>query len=256
MEQKMSRTDLLAELAKPFSKKDIQWRVMRHWQGRNGYCVLTVAYVTNRAIQNRLDGVMGINNWQNEYRDMSGGILCGISLRIDGEWIIRWDGAEPTHIEPFKGGLSDAMKRAASQWGIGRYLYNLKEQFAYVRDTKPEGKAGYGWEPIYDKNKKPIVYWHAKELPDWALPPGEKGKQDDLPDDLKTSIPEDDGPVMVTITPQQSLDLISIAQEHGYTEADIQRVAQKDFDKESIDYLHPSEYDKIIARMRAKSNAN
>ena len=37
----------------------------------------------------------------------------------------KTDGAENTDYEPVKGGLSDAMKRAASQWGIGRYLYKL-----------------------------------------------------------------------------------------------------------------------------------
>lgn len=35
------------------------------------------------------------------------------------------DGAEDSDIEPIKGGLSDSMKRAANQWGIGRVLYSM-----------------------------------------------------------------------------------------------------------------------------------
>lgn len=35
------------------------------------------------------------------------------------------DGAEDSDIESVKGGLSDSMKRAAVQWGIGRVLYDL-----------------------------------------------------------------------------------------------------------------------------------
>lgn len=39
--------------------------------------------------------------------------------------VTKWDGAEDSDIEPIKGGLSDSMKRAAYQWGIGRVLYSL-----------------------------------------------------------------------------------------------------------------------------------
>lgn len=53
--------------------------------------------------------------------------LCTIQIFDDDrhEWLEKTDGAENTDYEPVKGGLSDAMKRAASQWGIGRYLYKL-----------------------------------------------------------------------------------------------------------------------------------
>mgnify|MGYP002508284444 CR=1 FL=1 len=41
--------------------------------------------------------------------------------------------------EPIKGGLSDSMKRAAVQWGIGRVLYNMEpvlvSSFTSVRIT-------------------------------------------------------------------------------------------------------------------------
>lgn len=52
--------------------------------------------------------------------------LCGISLYFEERgWITKWDGAEDSDIEPIKGGLSDSMKRAANQWGIGRVLYSM-----------------------------------------------------------------------------------------------------------------------------------
>lgn len=92
---------------------------------------LAVPYVTNRAIMNRLDDVMGPENWHNEYKPWrSGGKkdaqICGISLYFEGRgWVTKWDGAEDTDVEPVKGGLSDSMKRAAVHWGIGRVLYNM-----------------------------------------------------------------------------------------------------------------------------------
>ena len=53
--------------------------------------------------------------------------LCGISIYFPDRdrWICKWDSAEITDIEAVKGGLSDSMKRAAVQWGVGRVLYNM-----------------------------------------------------------------------------------------------------------------------------------
>lgn len=92
---------------------------------------LAVAYVTNRAIMERLDAVCGPGGWQNIFaptpNDPKGAsIACGISIKVGDEWVTKWDAAENTAVEPIKGGYSASMKRAASQWGIGRYLYNLE----------------------------------------------------------------------------------------------------------------------------------
>lgn len=46
---------------------------------------------------------------------------------------------EDSDIEPVKGGLSDSMKRAAVQWGIGRTLYNMDTVFVGVE------KQGRSW---------------------------------------------------------------------------------------------------------------
>ena len=92
---------------------------------------MAVHYVTNRAIQNRLDEVGGTENWYNEFKPWHStgkreSQLCGISLYFEERgWITKWDGAEDSDIEPIKGGLSDSMKRAANQWGIGRVLYSM-----------------------------------------------------------------------------------------------------------------------------------
>ena len=78
-----------------------------------------------------LDEVCGPENWYNEFKPWhSNGKkdsqLCGIAIHFEGKgFITKWDGAEDSDIEPIKGGLSDSMKRAAYQWGIGRVLYSL-----------------------------------------------------------------------------------------------------------------------------------
>lgn len=116
-------------LSKPFAPEDLEWRIQVTSKDKTSG--LAVPYVTNRAIQDRLDDVVGPENWHNEYKPWHGngkheGQICGISIYFEGRgFITKWDGAEDTDIEPVKGGLSDSMKRAAVQWGIGRVLYKM-----------------------------------------------------------------------------------------------------------------------------------
>ena len=126
----------LNKLKEPFPEADIDWRPQRSGVAPSGkpYAML-LAYVTNRAVMDRLDEVCGVGNWRNEFvQAPNGGVLCGISVKIDDEWVTKWDGAENTNVEAVKGGLSGSMKRAAVQWGIGRYLYKLPTTFANFHD--------------------------------------------------------------------------------------------------------------------------
>ena len=121
--------NMQAALAKPFAPEDLEWRLQNTIE--ESMRGMAVPYVTNRAIQNRLDEVCGPENWYNEFKPWhSNGKkdaqLCGIAIYFEGKgFITKWDGAEDSDIEPIKGGLSDSMKRAAYQWGIGRVLYSL-----------------------------------------------------------------------------------------------------------------------------------
>ena len=121
--------ELLSRLAAPFAAEDLEWRLQIAYEDRMQG--IAVPYVTNRAIQNRLDDVMGPDRWHNEFKPWHStgkreSQLCGISLYFEERgWITKWDGAEDSDIEAVKGGLSDSMKRAAVQWGIGRVLYDL-----------------------------------------------------------------------------------------------------------------------------------
>jgi hypothetical protein len=82
-----------------------------------------VAYVDARDIMKRLDVVMGPENWQDKYIRTDGGFICELSLRIENEWITKSNGSNDTKIAAQKGGISGAFKRAAVNWGVGRYLY-------------------------------------------------------------------------------------------------------------------------------------
>ena len=117
------------ELARPFAPEDLEWRIQVTTKDKTSG--LAIPYVTNRAIQDRLDEVVGPENWYNDYKPWHGNgkkdaQICGISIYFEGKgFITKWDGAEDSDIEPIKGGLSDSMKRSAVQWGIGRVLYKM-----------------------------------------------------------------------------------------------------------------------------------
>lgn len=141
MSQKTAQ-EIFTALKQPFAPEDLEWR-LQHVKKEEPYGI-AVPYVTNRAIQNRLDDVVGPGNWYNEYKPwhQSGekaSQLCGISIYIEEtqQWVTKWDGAEDSDIEPVKGGLSDSMKRAAVQWGIGRILYEMDAVFV---DVEQRGK--------------------------------------------------------------------------------------------------------------------
>ena len=128
MEQR-DHSQIQAALRKPFAPEDLEWRLQQAFEEKMRG--IAVPYVTNRAIQNRLDEAVGPENWYNDYKPWHGAgkkeaQLCGIAIYFEGRgFITKWDGAEDSDIEPVKGGLSDSMKRAAVQWGIGRVLYNM-----------------------------------------------------------------------------------------------------------------------------------
>lgn len=185
----------LRKLQEPFPADAIEWRIGRAGYTKAGKLYGTcLAYLTNRAIMQRLDDVCGPLNWKNEYKaGPMGGILCGLSLydAEKKEWIQKWDGAENTDIEAVKGGLSDAMKRAAVQFGIGRYLYDLEEGYTAISDN------GKHYAKGTDKHtKKEYTFkWDPPKLPDWALPPPvpTKAKEPKKPAELPTIAWEENG---------------------------------------------------------------
>lgn len=159
----------LSKLKDCFEPHDIEWRLQQCGKTKEGKIWgMALAYVTNRAIMNRLDEVCGPENWKNEFKAApDGGILCGISIKVGDEWVTKWDGAENTDIEAVKGGLSGAMKRAAVHWGIGRYLYKLEESWINANENGAyRGKTKDGT----------IFKWDAPTLPAWALPKGTKSE--------------------------------------------------------------------------------
>lgn len=168
-----SPEEVMKKLQEPFPAEDIEWRVQRTMMAKNGAKAVVCAYVTNRAIMNRLDDVFGVSGWKNEFFAWGdNGVKCRISIKVDGEWIHKEDGAEQTNIESIKGGFSASMKRCAVQLGIGRYLYNLEECWVDIHDRKQTSQDVYINTKVRNGNQDQWIkgYWTPPSLPSWALP--------------------------------------------------------------------------------------
>ena len=148
----MNIEEILKKLKSPFPYEDIDWKVQV--TNKDKTRGMAVPYLDSRAIQKRLDDAVGAMNWTNEFmlwQDKSQ--ICGIGLydAERGAWVMKYDGAENTDIEPVKGGLSDSFKRAAVLWGIGRYLYDMESIWVEI---EPSGKSYRIKKSEYDKLRR------------------------------------------------------------------------------------------------------
>lgn len=164
--------DIQEALKRPFETSEIEWRVQQSGVKDSKPWAMVLAYVTNRAVMDRLDEVFGVAGWKNEFSPTPGidGVMCGISIKSGNEWVTKYDGAANTDVEAVKGGLSSAMKRTAVQFGIGRYLYHLETGFANIQERK-SAKTLSGQAKDKDNGHK-VVYFNyiPPELPPFALP--------------------------------------------------------------------------------------
>jgi hypothetical protein len=169
----MDWTTLHTQLSAPFSAAEIGWRVARSGFTADGQpWAQILAYIGARMVMDRLDATVGPGHWQTELVALtSGGFIARLGLLRDmtSEWVWREDAAPLTDVEAVKGGASDALKRVAVQFGIGRYLYRLPDTWAVFTEDK---SARYRDKIKRSKEDRDGVWlrWNPPPLPAWALP--------------------------------------------------------------------------------------
>jgi hypothetical protein len=148
----MDKTQIYEKLKRPFDPKKISWRVgATSGDKKTG---IALAYIDARDVMQRLDEVFGMD-WQCRYTHADAKTICEIGVKIGDEWVWRAGGAGDTDVEAEKGAASDAFKRAAVLFGIGRYLYDIPNK----------------WVPIKLQGKS-YVLDGVPPLPAWATPDG------------------------------------------------------------------------------------
>lgn len=125
------------QLAAEFPRNLVSWRCQTVSSNNTG---LALAYIDARDVMRRLDEVVGPENWQDRYEVHGTKTICYLSVRVNGEWIVKADGAGDTDVEAEKGSISDAFKRAAVKWRIGRYLYDIETPWVPCEVSEKNGK--------------------------------------------------------------------------------------------------------------------
>jgi len=144
--------ELFVELTRPFDPKLVKWRVGATNRDDNNPKGIALAFIDARDVMQRLDNIVGPAYWQAKY-PQSG--MCEISIYLNGQWVTKTNCAGETDIEAEKGQASDAFKRAAVLWGIGRYLYYLPNNWIKLE------KRGRNF--VIPNSNPP-------QMPNWALP--------------------------------------------------------------------------------------
>jgi hypothetical protein len=144
--------NLIGQLSRPFDPKEVKWKPAVVQGNR----ALALAYIDARVVQDRLDEVLGVENWQDDYEVLAdNSVVCNLRLRLGEEWLTKVDVGSPSEQpdggDRMKAAFSDALKRAAVKFGVGRYLYRLPSQWV-----------------DYDPVKRSFV--RVPSLPPFALP--------------------------------------------------------------------------------------
>lgn len=161
--------DLEKKLKAPFPVENLHWKIGQRNKEKTRAEMLV--YIDARDVMDRLDEVCGLN-WQDDYKEVNGRIICTIT--IDG--ISKSDGAGDTNIEGDKGGISDAFKRAAVKWGIGRYLYDAGKYNTWIDIVNEKGEQIPNWNVLDFGSNKGKLDKVARMLSGLEKTPAEKAK--------------------------------------------------------------------------------
>ena len=127
----MSQKAVFEALRVPFPEEVIDVKVQT--VSRDGRRGQVVAYVDARAVMNRLDEVVGPDGWYDTYEVLTDRVVPGrngeerlveVKCRLTILGVTKEDVGEG---DTLKAAFSDALKRAAVKFGVGRHLYEMEK---------------------------------------------------------------------------------------------------------------------------------
>ena len=150
----MKLSDVQKRLQAPFPAHLVSWKPAAYNKDRSR--ALLLAHIDARAVQDRLDAICP-DGWSFEMEVIAGGKTPTVKGRLTVLGVTREDIGEAPEGDygTYKAAASDALKRCAVQFGLGRYLYDLPKQ----------------WVDWDDSKHQPLS---APELPEWARPDHER----------------------------------------------------------------------------------
>jgi hypothetical protein len=150
----MKLGDVQKRLQAPFPKHMVHWKASTISKDRSR--ALMLAHIDARAVQDRLDAICP-HDWAFSVEVIPSTTVPTVKGALTVLGVTREDigQAGDGDLGTLKAAASDALKRCAVHFGIGRYLYDLPRTWADWDDAKRQSTR----EP---------------ELPDWARPDHER----------------------------------------------------------------------------------
>ena len=171
----MKLSDVQKRLQAPFPAHAVAWKPAAYSKDRTR--ALMLAHIDARSVQDRLDAICP-DAWTFEIEVIPGTEQPTVKGRLTVLGVTREDigEAQPGELGTLKAASSDALKRCAVHFGIGRYLYDLPRQWVDWNDARREAVS-------------------PPQLPDWARPDHERSPGGahlvQAMDQLKYELPED-----------------------------------------------------------------
>lgn len=167
-------------LGAPFEAAELDWKIQTSPKDANGSAQM-VPFISARSVMVRLDDALGFGLWESRMTSMEHGILCEITCRIGGLMIVRSDvgawtvnefrtkGENPIDHVAVKGAASDAFKRAAVHFRVGRYLYVVPKLWLPASQLVRQGdKFRLPWPGTPEHQA--LMNSLFEQLPTWARP--------------------------------------------------------------------------------------
>jgi len=163
--------EILEILSKPFDPREVEVKIQAVNRDRTRAQV--VAYVDARTVLDRLDEAVGPTGWSDSYEVLTNGTDADGRRLVEVKCTLTLLGVSKEDVgegDSLKAAFSDALKRAAVKFGVGRYLYRLPKVWAdldergNIRDPEAVKRALLGLET----NDAPP--WEDKPPPKRAKP--------------------------------------------------------------------------------------
>jgi hypothetical protein len=130
-----SSEKIYTELKRLFRWKDIEVKIQSTSANGDAIRGKAVAYHDARAVRDRLDSVLGFDNWREEHEPYCLGSMigdkCTLTIQFldaeSGDWksVVREEVSDASDIEPIKGAVSGSLKRAFAALA-NRSLYEIE----------------------------------------------------------------------------------------------------------------------------------
>ncbi len=124
-------------LSAPLPPEAVDFRI----QGGNPFekdgkpYVRVIAYIDARAVMDRLDAVVGPGNWSFDWQPLITSAQA-VTVVKGSLTVLGVPQSDVGAAGPTKAAVSDALKRAAVHFGVGRYLYDIEATWAQAKLDK------------------------------------------------------------------------------------------------------------------------